>query len=159
MKLDIDWNSVEQALRPSKPAVLDFSVVGAQFTKVAFDVYKRTGEDALWELREAEDGRKILVALYDEGEAETVKTASASEWTAHADSSNQFVTLAFQGSPVYRFSSKDHGFDEGTAAQFANYVVAQAKQPEFIEKMAFSLTPARRAHLLDLVRNQRKTND
>jgi hypothetical protein len=159
MKLDIDWNSIEQAVRPSKPATLDFSAVGSQFTKVAFDVYKRTGEDSLWELREAEDGRKILVALYEESEGETVKTASASEWSAHADASRQFVTLAFQGTPVYKFSSKEHGFDEGSAAQFANYVVAQAKQPDFIAKMAFSLTPARRAHLLGIVRNQGKTNE
>ena len=160
MKLDIDWNSIEQAIRPAKNNTLDFSAVRDQFTKVAFDVYKRTGEESLWELRESEGGQKILVALYEEQDNETVKTASVkSDWTAHADMTRQFVTLAFKGSPVYKFSSKEHGFDEASAGQFANYVAAQAKDPVFINKMAASLTPARRAHLLGLVSDQGKTNE
>lgn len=160
MKLDIDWNSIERAIRPSESTALDFSKVGEQFTKVAFDVYKRTGEDGLWELREAEDGRKVLVALYEEPDGETVKTASDnSGWSAHSDSSRQFVTLSLHGAPVYKFSSKEHGFDEASATKFANYLVARAKEPGFIDKMAFNLTPARRAHLLGLVRNQGKTNE
>jgi len=159
MKSDIDWKSLESALNPPVDRSLDFNSVRDQFTKLAFDVYKRTGEEGLWELREAEDGRKVLVALYDEEGSEVVKTASASDWSAHADSSKKFVTLAFRGSPVYKFAAADHGFAESEAANFANFVATRARDPHFFNQIVSSLTPARRAHLLNLVGEQGKTND
>lgn len=156
MKSDIDWQSLELVLNPPTSKAIDFASASDQFTKVAFDVYKKIGEEGLWELREAEDGRKMLVALYEEAH-DTVKTASLSEWSAHADSSRKFVTLAFRGAPIYKFASTDYGFDESSAAQFANFIASKARDNSFIDQLASTLTPARRAHLLDLISDQGKT--
>jgi hypothetical protein len=156
MKSDIDWKSLELALNPPTHMSIDFASASGQFTKVAFDVYKKIGEEGLWELREAEDGRKVLVALYEEA-AENVRTASASEWSAHADSSNKFVTLAFRGAPICKFAAAEYGFDESNAGQFASFIASKASDSSFIDNLVDTLTPARRAHLLDLISDQGKT--
>jgi len=156
MKSDIDWKSLELALNPPTDRSIDFASASGQFTKVAFDVYKKIGEEGLWELREAADGRKVLVALYEEA-AENIKTASVNEWSAHPDSSSKFVTLAFRGAPIYKFAAADYGFDESSAGQFASFIASKARDSSFVDQLADTLTPARRAHLLDLISDQGKT--
>jgi hypothetical protein len=154
MKSDIDWKSLDLALNPPTNRTIDFASASSQFTKVAFDVYKKTGEEGLWELRDGTDGRKVLVALYEESGAETIKTASLNKWSAHADSSRKFVTLAFRDSPICKFAASEYGFDESNAEHFASFVVEKARDSAFVDELIDTLTPARRAHLLDLFGDQ-----
>ena len=154
MKSDIDWKTLDLTLNPPTDRTIDFASASSQFSKVAFDVYKKIGEEGLWELREGDGGRKILVALYEEASSDNVKTASANKWSAHADSSNKFVTLAFRDSPICKFAASEYGFDESNAAQFANFVAEKARDSAFVDKLIDTLTPARRAHLLDLFGDQ-----
>jgi hypothetical protein len=152
MKFDIDWIELDSAVNPAPVAELDFVRVASQFRKVAFDVYEKIGETGLWELREKEDGTKVLVALYEEDMPKTA-TASASAWTATANRAGDAVTLQYNGVPVVKMASAQYGFTSEEAGQFASFIAAKATNggKEFVERLAGSLSAAARAHLLNTV--------
>lgn len=152
MKSEINWQELQAALNPPRNQGLDWSAVGDQFSKVAFDVYKRTGEDGLWELREV-DGHKFLFALYNEEKADsTVKTAGLTgDWAAYPDRAGENVTLLFKGTPVYRFGANDYEF-AGEAGKFASWIAGHAgSDVGFVQKLASMMSPAKRAAFSELL--------
>lgn len=150
MSFDFDWAEFERELNPPKDNSLEFSKVAHAFRKVAFDAYEKIGETGLWELREREDGTKVLVALYDTEGLE--KQAFFGVWTAGATKSGDSVTLQFRGTPVAKFAGKEYGFSSAEAGQFSSFIATKANtNSEFVNKLANTLSPNQRSFLLDLI--------
>lgn len=150
----MDWFEFEATLLGERPVVLDFQKVAHAFNKVAFDVYReKEGDTKLWELREGDDGKKYLYALYDEAPAGTLKSESndvadeelpakkASVWHAAGDSTAENVTLFYKNHPIHRFASTTYGFNKSDIDNFIRYVSAAAAEPAFIDGLK-TLMPA-----------------
>lgn len=151
MKFDIDWAEIENAVNPAPVTELDFVRVASQFRKVAFDVYEKIGETGLWELREKDDGTRVLVALYEDNIPKTAVASSA--WSAMPSRAGDTVTLSYDNVPVAKLAAAQYGFDANKSGQFASFIVARANTggQEFIKRLAGSLSPAARAHMLSIV--------
>lgn len=152
-KAEIDWGALANSLAP-KAAKETYEVTSGQFSKIAFDVYRKNNDNSLWELREV-DGKKLLFALYDDESDEQVKTAS-SRWSAFQDSAEQNVTLVCDNVPIFRFAAQDYNF-HGEAARFASYIANKAStDKEFVDSLLEQMTPARRASAIEVIRGDKK---
>lgn len=152
MNFDIDWNELDGVINPSPNKELDFTKVASQFKKVAFDVYEKIGETGLWELKEKEDGTKVLVALYEE---DLPKTASLSNWTASPNKSGTTVTLQYSGVPVAKFNGGEYGFASDEAGKFASFIASKASSDKnFIKKLASTMPAPARAHLVNTIKGE-----
>ena len=129
---EIDWASIEQAV-PSKRTCYDFDKYQSYFYKVAFDCYKaNNGSEQLWELRDGDDGRKYLFALYEE--PEDVVTSSK-DWEAQPDQEGKSITLSYKKIPIYRFASEQFRFTPQQAGEFAEFISKKAENKDWIQKL------------------------
>lgn len=149
MSFNFDWEQFGREMNPVKDSSLEFTKVAHQFRKVAFDAYEKIGETGLWELRERDDGVKVLVAIYDEPELQ--KSASVSPWTAGATKAGDSVTLQYRGTPVAKFAGREYGFSADEAGAFSTYIAKEANSKDFVNKLASSLNANQRSFLLDLI--------
>jgi hypothetical protein len=145
-----NWSVVDKAVN-KKRVVYEFDEVKHLFKKVAFDVYKPvTGSDQLWELRDGDDGKKYLFALYEEGQ-DIVAEASAKEWYATPDSQGLNITLSYKQIPVARFASAECGFTPEEAGEFAAFIEKKATNKDFVREMLKHLPEAKRIALIRLM--------
>lgn len=148
-----DWSIVDKAVNKSR-TVYEFSEVKHLFKKVAFDVYKPvTGSEQLWELRDGEDGKQYLFALYEEGE-DIIAQASAKEWYAIPDAQGLNITLSYKQIPVARFASTECGFTSEEAGEFAAFLEKRAASKDFVSEMLKHLPEAKRHALISLMGDQ-----
>ena len=150
---NFDWSAVDKAVNKTR-TIYEFEDVKHLFKKVAFDVYKPiNGSEQLWELKDGEDGKQYLYALYEEGE-DLVSTASLKEWFATPDAQGKNITLSYQQVPIMRFSSTDCGFSPTEANHFAEYIEKRAMDASFVGEMLKHLPEAKRNALIRLMGNK-----
>lgn len=148
--VDFNWTSVEQSI-PSKRTQYDYEQYKQYFRKVAFDRFKSNSEsEQLWELRQGEDGKMYLYALY--GEPEDVVTAAQKEWEASPDSEGKNITLSYKQVPIYRFASQQYQFSPEQAGEFANFIEAKSKNAAWVnELLSKAMSEERKAAVLKLI--------
>jgi hypothetical protein len=151
-----DWNKVDQVVNPRPVNKLDYESNKHMFRKVAFDAYKALdgNSDRLWELRDEEDGKTYLYALYgDASELIANSNEEEKDWKAAADSDGKNVTLAYKQVPIYRFASDKYPFSQDSARKFAEFVESKAQDSEWIsDLMQNGMSAERRAVVSKLIR-------
>ena len=150
--MDLDWSALSNALE-TKKTVYEFESHAPYFEKVALDRYKsKNGSGQLWELRENEDGKKYLYALYDEPEDVITVQASLKKWSAVPTKTGQSITLFYNDSPVYKFAADVHGFGANEASDFARFVENKVKDDAWREAFFSKAMPKDRlAKVLKLI--------
>lgn len=152
MPVDYDWKLLEAKLNPRKDKV-EFEPVKHLFRKVAFDVYKPvSGSEKLWELRQEDDGKEYLVALYESKDL-TVESQEeqSTQWTATADHEGKNVTLAYRDFPITRIAIAQHGVSPDRAGEFARFLEKRAADTQFITGLLASLPEAKRKSVMKLL--------
>lgn len=143
---ELDWMLLSEQTE-TKRAKYRFDDVRGQVRKIAFDVFKATNGDSLWQLQEDDDGQKFLYAIYGEPAELTATSADINGWKATPDRDGKNVSLAFKNLPLIRFASAEHGFDPAEATEFAQFLETKVQDPEFVAKMSASLPENKRALL------------
>jgi hypothetical protein len=145
----LDWEGLDKAVNKERTSY-EYEQVKHLFRKCAFDAYKPlNGSEQLWELRDGEDGKKYLVALYEEAE-DIVATASTKFWKATPDSRGN-VTLAYKDFPIMLFTAANAGYEVSEAAQFAEYLEKKASIKEFERDLVSNLPQAKKEVLVRLM--------
>jgi hypothetical protein len=113
--------NMESLLETVSKRKLKFDSVKQDFTKVAFDIYRKNdgAADELWQIQNADDGSEYIVALYDEDER--VITASVkSPWTVAVKNSD--LHIFYKGAHLCKVASADLGFAESDVALAKQYL-------------------------------------
>lgn len=149
MSADFDWARLADVVEPKRDTQrLAWEEARGSFRKVAWDVYKPLdGSEQLWELRDGEDGKKYLYAMYESAPVKTsedsqpteIKTTASSDWTAICDRDRKNITLSFKGFPLKRFASDEFKFAPDEAEQFAAFLQEKAAEPEFVRQVITGL--------------------
>jgi hypothetical protein len=149
MSATLDWTLLEKSIN-KKSSMYSFEENKQYFTKIAADVYKaNNGSSQLWELRDAEDGKKYLYALYNE--AEDITITSKSDWSAISDSSGKHVTLAYRKTPIYRFDVEKFNINPSESKTFAEYIKKSAEKKEWRAALLATMEPLQRESVLKLI--------
>jgi hypothetical protein len=145
MSTDFDWAHLINVIEPKRDTqCLAWEDVRSNFRKIAWDVYKPLdGSEQLWELRDGDDGRKYLYAMYQSAPEkpaesniiEEIRTTASADWTATCDRDRKNITLSFKGFPLKRFASTEFKFEPDEAEQFAAFLQAKTAQPEFVRQV------------------------
>lgn len=134
---NFDWKSVYEAVN-TKKVVYDYDQYGHLFQKVALDMYKPKNAvtSQLWELRDGEDGKQYLFAVYEDPEDIIAQSSDEQKkWEAKADSKGENVTLSYKKVPVYRFASSVYKFDSNNAVEFASFIEKKACDKSFVDSL------------------------
>lgn len=149
MSAALDWTLLEKTVE-KKRTVYSFDENVKHFTKVAADCYRaNNGSAQLWELRDGDDGKKYLYALYNE--AEDITALANSEWTAIPDSTGKHITLAYKKTPIHRFDTDKFNIDPSEAMQFADYIKKSAQKKEWRSSLLATMEPLQREAVLNLI--------
>lgn len=140
---ELDWALLDDRTQ-TKRVRHRFEEVKHAVKKVAFDVFKSTNGDQLWELRSDPDGTKYLYAIYGEPAEITTTSSDTNGWKATPDSAGKNVTLSFKNLPLIRFASAEHGFEPDEAADFAHFLQSKVQDPAYVAKMAEKLPEPKR---------------
>jgi hypothetical protein len=151
-----DWEKINQAVNPEPVRRLEYTTNKHLFRKVAFDAYKviNGNPEQLWELRDGDDGKTYLYALYGDtsdliANSENIKTK---EWQATADSDGENVTLSYKKVPIYRFAFSKYPFTVSDAGKFANFIETKAEDPKWVSEFVNNAMSAeRKAVVLKLI--------
>lgn len=99
------------------------SDVKDKIIRVAFDIVRFRDEDNganLWQIQSADDG-DYIVAVYDNKEqAETVKTASATNWEVVQVSGG--LQFFYKGDPILKTASSSLGMEASDLSAVAKYL-------------------------------------
>lgn len=149
---DLDWSTLDTAVNPHRNC-FRYEDVSHLFKKVAFDVYKPlSGSDQLWELRQAEDGKQYLYALYEDPEDITVESEQEEgPWRATSDHSGENVTLSYKNIPIARYAGVKEGFKPNEAGLFAEFLESKAQEKDFLEGLIRKLPDAKKEVLAGLL--------
>jgi hypothetical protein len=150
-----DWEKINKVVNPEPVKRLEYEGNKHLFRKVAFDAYKSISgnSDQLWELRDGEDGKTYLYALYGDG-SDIVANSHNEEkqWQATADSDGENITLSYKKVPIYRFASSQYPFEPGNAGKFAKFVEAKTQDPKWVgEFLENAMSAERKAVVLKLI--------
>lgn len=112
-KYSVNYSDLNKEISSEK--CYRYSEVKHSLVKIAFDVVKfkdSEGIDGLWQVQATDDG-EVIVAMYGEEDAPTIKTASAkSPWSTIADNKNKSVHVFYKDEPVTKFAAKELGIDD-----------------------------------------------
>ena len=153
MPLEYDWNHLSDAVTPAQSYAFD--EVSHLFRKVAYDVYKPLeGPETLWELRDGDDGKKYLFALYEDGGDITTSAKDESDWDTASDREGQNVTLSYKQVPIMRFASTEYQFTPEQADDFAEFVKSKTAEPEFLKDLLNKMPESKRAAVIGLIQGE-----
>jgi len=152
-KFCVDLSEIQKILdknelSPDKMPVADNE---HRMIRVAFDFFRLDGDEAddLWQVQSSDDG-EFLVRTYSlPEETEEIKTSS---WSVTADKECANLTVAYQGVPITRLSSKDYGAKTPVDGKLLQGIVFKklATDEEFIKSLILSLSTDKKEALLHL---------
>lgn len=101
----------------------------ARFAQVGIGVF-RDSDSHIWKLEQGEDGTEYIIRAEDE---EQLSAESNSDWAATPDATKKVVTLSYKGMPLCKFASKDYGFDESSASNFADFLLSKTSDARYVK--------------------------
>ncbi len=107
-KFSIDYSSLQNQITKKAYRLSD---VKDQLETVAFDIVRFKDGDKgaeLWQVQSADDG-DYIVALYDEDDALTEKTASANPWGVFVSKNGSDLQISYKGDPLVRLAASKLG--------------------------------------------------
>lgn len=138
---ELDWTLLDDRTQ-TKRTRYRFEDVKDAVVKVAFDVFKSTNGDHLWQLQE-EDGQKFLYAIYGDP-VEITASTDTNGWKATPDREGKNISLAFNNIPFIRLASAEHGFEPSEAPQLAHFLQTKVQDPAFVASMVAQLPEPKR---------------
>jgi hypothetical protein len=134
----IDYSDLDVQLDKHlvKQASYKVADVKDQLETVSWDIVRFKDNDKgaeLWQVQSADDG-DYIVALYDEDEEATVKTASAN-WSVLATKTGH-LQISYKGDPLVRLSSAQLGIPVAELKQAEKYLPEKlATNPKLVKTL------------------------
>ena len=124
-----DFAGEEQGKLPLKRAL-----ASGKFAQVGINLFRHQENNTIWQVEAGEDETNYIVRAEPEEEQNmVVESSDDEEWTATSDSEKDSVTLAYRGTPMCRFASKECGFNADSVENFQKYLIAQTKEAAFVQ--------------------------
>lgn len=146
-KISLDYSSLATQITKKAYRLAD---VKDQLETVAFDVVRFKDGDKgadLWQVQSADDG-DYIVALYNDDEAETEKTASQNPWTVLVTKSGTDLQISYKGDPLVRFAASKLGIPPQEMHQAQEYLPAKlATNKKLVQALLSELNDAARAEV------------
>jgi len=134
--LELDLASLQKFITKTASKnriMLKEALADPRFAQIGVNLFRDTTDNCFWQVHEGDDGAYIIRAEPDEGMV--AESADDQDWSAHADSTKETITLSHRGMPICRFAGKDFGFDKNTAETFRKFILEKVQDTEFVKKL------------------------
>ncbi len=142
-KFSIDYSGLAKIQKKA----YRLSDVKDQLETVAFDVVRFKDGDKgaeLWQVQSADDG-DYIVALYDDSDEETEKTASFNPWSVLVTKSGTDLQIAYKGDPLVRLASSKLGIPSSELHRAEQYLPEKlATNKKLVKALLSELSDAAR---------------
>ncbi len=146
-KFSIDYSSLANHITKKAYRLSD---VKDQLESVAFDIVRFKDGDKgaeLWQVQSADDG-DYIVALYDEEDGGTEKTASANPWGVFVTKNGTDLQISYKGDPLVRLASSKLGIPSSELHKAEQYLPEKlATNKKLVKALLSELSPAARQEL------------